>query len=80
MKVISRANELFFLYSVVLLLVVSPILVKCYNENDENEEEEVQRSQFPDGFLFGAGSSAYQALKYLPFFFVFYFLKFWVLN
>lgn len=62
--------ELFFLSSVVLLLV-SHALVYCSNEE---EEVEVQRSQFPDDFFFGTSTSAYQALISSPSSLFIYFL------
>ncbi|PON45672.1 Glycoside hydrolase [Trema orientale] len=58
MGVKRRANELLFMSSAVLLLLVSPNLVQCSSK--DGEEEQVQRSQFPDGFFFGTSTSAYQ--------------------
>ena len=48
---------------IFLLLLLS--LVHSFAEQRSNEEEEVERSQFPSGFLFGAATSSYQA--YPPF-------------
>ncbi|XP_008226673.2 PREDICTED: beta-glucosidase 18-like isoform X2 [Prunus mume] len=53
MKFTGRGMLCFFWYSFVL--VSSTFSAQSFKEN-----EEIRRSQFPDGFLFGAGTSSYQ--------------------
>ncbi|KAI5333290.1 hypothetical protein L3X38_023421 [Prunus dulcis] len=53
MKFTGRGMLCFFWYSFVL--VSSTFSAQSFKEN-----EEIRRSQFPDGFFFGASTSSYQ--------------------
>lgn len=72
MKARGRNRAEIFIFSSFFLLLLGTSLVQSYTESEE--EEEIQRNQFPDGFLFGAATSAYQALNYIDklFFFLFF--------
>ncbi|OAY54936.1 beta-glucosidase 18 isoform X1 [Manihot esculenta] len=54
---ISQLLSFFFFFFFSFVLLLHPYLAETTNEH---EEEEVRRSQFPDGFLFGTSTSAYQ--------------------
>ena len=49
-------TNLIFIFFLIFLLFLGQSSVEGFNE----AEEEVQRSQFPNGFLFGAATSSYQ--------------------
>lgn len=63
---ISQLLSFFFFFFFSYVLLLHPYLAETTNEH---EEEEVRRSQFPDGFLFGTSTSAYQ----VPMFFFSFF-------
>ncbi|KAF2285983.1 hypothetical protein GH714_009353 [Hevea brasiliensis] len=51
-----KISQLFFFFFCIVLLL-HPSLAQTTNEH---EQEDVKRSQFPDGFLFGTSTSSYQ--------------------
>ncbi|GAB4846373.1 Beta-glucosidase 18 [Ancistrocladus abbreviatus] len=55
----TRPEFFSFLFFSLLLLLPSASY-SSFTENEEKEEDKISRSMFPDDFLFGTSTSAYQ--------------------
>ncbi|KAL5572992.1 hypothetical protein UlMin_022589 [Ulmus minor] len=54
----TRTRLCFFSFSIIIVLsLITPSLTQTSNEE---QHEQIKRSQFPDGFFFGTSTSAYQ--------------------
>lgn len=52
----------YFIFLLLILQHVSPNSIINGQLGENGLEEEVKKSEFPDGFLFGTSTSAYQVL------------------
>lgn len=66
-----KALLIFFLFFSLLISIHS----KYIHEVEDKEEVVIKRSMFPDNFIFGVGTSAYQAINFYFFSSFFYLLK-----
>lgn len=60
---IKNFSTLLSICFVLIVNIIQPIFAAELKSNGtEDYDEEVERGDFPDGFLFGAASSSYQVM------------------